>query len=71
MRVFVGLAPTVATRTPTLPSATTYESLISSVLADDKTNNLTTASAVQQQVVNGWTARDLLTVIAKKNVSRS
>lgn len=50
-----------------VPSASTYESLISSVLADDVSNNARTEGAPQQTVVNGWTARDLLTVIAKEN----
>jgi len=66
--VFVVLRPTAPTQTPTLPSATTYVSLISDALAADKSNNLLTSGAPQQQVVNGWTAKDLLTIIAKENV---
>ena len=65
--VFVVLAPKVAKSTPTLPNATQYQSLIVQALADDKTNNLLTAGAPQQAVVNGWTARDLLTIIAKED----
>jgi hypothetical protein len=66
--IFVVLRPKIDTITPTLPSATSYESLISSALDADKTNNLLTAGAPQQQVVNGWTAKDLLTIIAKENI---
>lgn len=40
--------------------------LISQAVADDVSNNLLTEGAPQQQVVNGWTARDLLIVIAKQ-----
>jgi len=66
--VWYGLAPKVSTSTPTLPSGTQYESLISQVLADDVTNNAGAQGAPQQAVVNGWTERDLLTIIAKENV---
>jgi hypothetical protein len=66
--VFVALRPKIDTVTPTLPSATSYESLISSALDADTANNLRTAGAPQQQVVNGWTAKDLLTIIAKENI---
>ena len=64
---FVVLAPKPVTSEYAVPSATTYESLISSVLADDAFNNTRTQGAPQQTVVNGWTARDLLTIIAKQN----
>ena len=66
--VFVVLRPRIDTVTPTLPSATSYESLITSALAADAANNLRTEGAPQQQVVNGWTAKDLLTIIAKENI---
>lgn len=66
--VFVVLRPKIDTVTPTLPSSTSYESLISSALAADTANNLRTEGAPQQQVVNGWTAKDLLTIIAKENI---
>ena len=65
--VFVVLRPKIDTVTPKLPSATSYESLISDALDADKSNNLLTTGAPQQQVVNGWTAKDLLTIIAKEN----
>lgn len=65
--IFVALAPKVPKSTPTLPSATQYQSLIQQALADDKTNNRFTQGAPQQSVVNGWTARDLLTIGAKEN----
>lgn len=66
--VFVVLRPKLDTTTPTLPSATSYESLISAALDADAANNLRTEGAPQQQVVNGWTAKDLLTIIAKENI---
>ena len=65
--VFIVLRPKIDTVTPTLPSSTSYESLISDALAADTANNLRTTGAPQQQVVNGWTAKDLLTIIAKED----
>src|SRR5689334_808351 len=65
--IFVVLAPKVPKSTPTLPSATQYQSLIQQALAADVLNNTRTQGAPQQTVVNGWTARDLLTIIAKEN----
>jgi hypothetical protein len=65
--VFVLLAPKVPTSTPTLPNATQYQSLIEQALADGTANNATAQGAPQQAVVNGWTARDLLTIIAKED----
>jgi hypothetical protein len=65
--VFFMLAPKVPKSTPTLPAATQYQSLIAQALSDDSANNLLTQGAPQQTVVNGWTARDLLTIIAKEN----
>ena len=66
--VWVGLAPRVSTTTPTLPSGTRYETLITQALSDFDTNNASALGAPQQSVVNGWIARDLLTIIAKENV---
>jgi hypothetical protein len=63
---FVYFTPKDVTSSYALPSASQYESLITQVLADDVANNLRTEGAPQQQVVNGWTARDLLTIIAKE-----
>jgi hypothetical protein len=42
-----------------------HSSDIESALTLDKVNAASAESAPQQQVVNGWTSRDLLTVIAK------
>lgn len=64
---FVYFAPTPVVSDYAVPSASSYESLISAVLADDAANNLRTQGAPQQTIVNGWTARDLLTVIARQN----
>jgi len=65
--VFIVLKPVVTTSVPSLPSATTYESLISTALSDNSVNDANAESAPQQQVVNGWVARDLLMIIAKEN----
>lgn len=66
--VFFLLAPNVSHSTATLPANTDYQSLLATVLADDAANNLRTTGAPQQTVVNGWAARDLLTIIAKENI---
>jgi hypothetical protein len=63
---YVGLAPKTVVSAYQLPSATQYETLITQALADDVSNNRLTQGAPQQAVVNGWTARDLLTIIAKE-----
>lgn len=42
-----------------------YSSEISSVMADYEANNAMADSAPQQEVVNGWVAKDLLEVIAE------
>lgn len=66
LTVYFLLAPKISSNTPTLPSATQYESLISSALSDYTVNNIAADSAPKQQVVNGWIAKDLLTIIAKE-----
>ncbi len=63
---FVFFTPKIVTSSYSLSSASQYETLIGTALADDATNNLLTQGAPQQAVVNGWTARDLLTIIAKE-----
>ena len=65
--IFVALAPVAVVSNYAFSADTDYESLISQALADDRTNNLITTGAPQQTVVNGWTARDLLTIVAKEN----
>jgi hypothetical protein len=67
LAVWLLLAPKTAGDTPSLPSATQYETLISRALDDNEANDTRTESAPQQQVVNGWVARDLLLIIAKEN----
>ena len=42
----------------------TYSSQISAVMAEYEANNARTEGAPQQQVVNGWVARDLLEIMA-------
>ncbi len=49
---------------PKSPSAPDRSTQIAAALSDDTTNAKSASSAPQQQVVNGWTARDLLTVQA-------
>jgi hypothetical protein len=66
--VWVVLAPKVDTKSPTLPSGTDYGSLISQALSDATANNVSADTAPKQQVVNGWVARDLLTIVAKQNI---
>ena len=53
--IFFGMAP------PEGPS----DDAIRQVMAEDALNQPTAQGAPQQSVVNGWTARDLLEVIAK------
>jgi hypothetical protein len=47
-----------------------YRAQIAAALADDKINNTSTQGAPQQTVVNGWTAKDLLTVIASEGAEQ-
>lgn len=44
-----------------------YEEMLADVLVGDTVNNTRTEGAPQQQVVNGWTARDLLTLQVQQN----
>lgn len=44
--------------------------MISAALADFETNNKAADSAPKQQVVNGWVARDLLSIIANQNADQ-
>jgi hypothetical protein len=43
-----------------------YVAAISQALSDGIANNATAQGAPQQSVVNGWTARDLLAILAKE-----
>jgi hypothetical protein len=65
--VWFALAPSSSGATPDIGPAADYERSISQALSDNATNDSRTESAPQQQVVNGWVARDLLTVVAKAN----
>ena len=47
-------------------SATNYQSLIDLAMSDYDANDARTDSAPQQQVVNGWVARDLLQIQARQ-----
>lgn len=47
-------------------SATNYQRLIDTALSDYETNAALTETAPQQQVVNGWVARDLLQIQARQ-----
>ena len=49
------------------PTSRTYVNLIESALSDYDANNALTDSAPQQQVVNGWLTKDLLTIISYQN----
>lgn len=48
-----------------------YQSLIDVALEDYKANNALTEGAPQQQVVNGWVARDLLQIITRQNEAQA
>lgn len=48
-------------------STSDYEDALDSALAEDVLNNTRTEGAPQQQVVNGWTARDLLAIEVQQN----
>lgn len=48
-----------------------FEEAISEALLVDTANNARTEGAPQQAVVNGWTAKDLLTVIAREGAQPS
>ena len=65
--VWLAMAPADVSDPVELPSAARYERLISQALNDNEANDARTDSAPQQQVVNGWVARDLLTIIANTN----
>lgn len=60
--VWFVLAPSDAVEDP--DSALGYDSLIDLALANYDLNNDNTESAPQQQVVNGWVAKDLLQIVA-------
>ena len=47
-------------------SATNYQALIDLAMSDYNANDALTDSAPQQQVVNGWVARDLLQIQARQ-----
>ena len=60
--IWFGMAPNTGSNS----NSAAYQAAIAAALAADATNASSAQSAPQQQVVNGWTARDLLTVIAKE-----
>lgn len=62
--LYVVLAPAVGV--DTVPVASQYESLVAAAVSDYELNNFSADSAPKQQVVNGWLAKDLLTIIAKE-----
>lgn len=45
----------------------TFQTAIATALSDYEANDALTDSAPQQQVVNGWIARDLLTIAVEQN----
>lgn len=49
--------------------ASRFDRLITQALEDAESNETLAQGAPQQQVVNGWVARDLLTVIAQQNTA--
>ena len=62
--IWFGMKPTESAK------AGTYHSAITAALDADTANNAKTEGAPQQTVVNGWTAKDLLTVIAQEGADQ-
>ena len=60
--VFLALEPEPPEATSLNLSPTNYETLVNIALADYEENASRTDTAPQQQVVNGWVARDLLRI---------
>ena len=58
--VWFGMKPASADSSPD------HRTAITAALADDIANNKRTEGSPQQTVVNGWTARDLLTIVARE-----
>jgi hypothetical protein len=61
--VFFVLAPDSSGSEPSIFTAD-YSELVQQALSDSDANNVRAEGAPQQQVVNGWVARDLLSIIA-------
>lgn len=57
----------VALVQPETPSVPDHSGEITAALTDAAVNEASAESAPQQQVVNGWVARDLLEVVAEQN----
>ena len=49
------------------PTSKTYATLIDLALGNYDLNNENAETATQQQVVNGWVAKDLLSIMAQQN----
>lgn len=66
--VFFALQPAEGELPPTIPAfvpeASDYVDLVDQALEDFEANEDRADTAPQQQVVNGWVARDLMTIIA-------
>ena len=62
--VYFGLAPDEPDEGSTSLTPTNYQTLVSGAMSDYDVNNANTDSAPQQQVVNGWVAKDLLQIQA-------
>ncbi len=65
--IWVVLAPPPVADTRFNLSVGDYAELVNQALDDADANESRADSAPQQQVVNGWVARDLLTIIALQN----
>jgi hypothetical protein len=51
--------------------AVTYPGAMEAISGNDAINQLSADSAPQQAVVNGWTARDYLALVAQQNTEHS
>lgn len=65
------LAPLVLAATLMSACAASYPGRISEIEGTDALNQLSADSAPQQSVVNGWTARDYLKLVAEQNTEQS
>lgn len=52
------------------PDTDRFDRLIDQALDDNRANDARTDTAPQQQVVNGWVARDLLTIMAQQQTEQ-
>lgn len=62
---------TTSRSTTELVETPNFDGAIALALSDYEANNARTEGAPQQQVVNGWIARDILEIVARQNEARA